>query len=267
MADHDEPVRHDTPLRQGFTPPVHAPPVPAPPSGRPRWRRGPLITLGAGLVVAAVLIGLNMNAAADDRAAPIAANVATATTAEPATFGSAQEPGVLPPTTALAATTAADRTRATFAGHVQNDGGSLAISLRDGVAIAYICDGNRLEAWLKGTASGGTLTLTGKKGAAIIGTFGSGRANGKVTAGGKTNGFSLTVAKKPSGLYRTSAKVRNAKVVGSWIVLPDGRQVGVLTENGAPGPAPALDVAGRQATVDGTRITATTIDVDTGEGF
>jgi serine/threonine-protein kinase len=61
--------------------------------------------------------------------------------------------------------------------------------------------------------------------------------------------------------------VRNAEVVGSWIVLPDGRQVGVITQNGVPGPAPALDVTGRATTVDGTQVSATTIDVDTGEGF
>jgi serine/threonine-protein kinase len=60
--------------------------------------------------------------------------------------------------------------------------------------------------------------------------------------------------------------VRNAKVVGSWIVLPDGRQVGVIVEDGVPAPAPALDVAGRTTTVDGTRVAASTIDVDSGEG-
>jgi serine/threonine-protein kinase len=268
MADNQESGRREPPsvettaadesrLRRGVDPPVREPGVPY-----PRWRRGPLITLAAGVVVAAVLIGLSMNAAAGDQTAPIAAKVVTATTAQPTPENSTQAPIVLPPTTALA-----DRTRATFAGHVDNDGGSLAISLRDGVAIAYICDGKRLEAWLKGTATAGTLSLTGKKGAAITGTFAAGRARGKVTAGGKTNGFSIGVAKKPSGLYRTAAKVRNAQVVGSWIVLPDGRQVGVLTEDGTPGPAPALDVAGRTTTVDGTQVPATTIDVDTGEGF
>jgi serine/threonine-protein kinase len=255
----------ETPLRRGFAPPVPESAEPAP--SRPvRWRRGPLITLAAGVVVAAVLIGLNVYAAAGDRTGRVAAIVIT-TTAAPATTASAQAPIVLPPTTAVAASTPADHTRATFAGHVENDGGTLAISLRDGVAIAYICDGNRLEAWLKGTAAAGKLSLTGKKGAKISGTFEAGRARGTVTADGRTNDFSIGIAKKPSGLYRTAAKVRNAEVVGSWIVLQDGRQVGVLTEDGAPGPAPALDVAGRRTMVDGAEVAATTIDVDTGEGF
>jgi serine/threonine-protein kinase len=173
----------------------------------------------------------------------------------------------LPPTEAVATSAAADRTRATFVGHVDNDAGTLAISLRDGVAIAYICDGNKVEAWLKGTAADGRLALTGKNGAAITATFDAARVRGKVTVIGRTNTFTLAPARKPSGLYRTAAKVKNATVVGSWIVLPDGRQVGVLTEGDQVGPAPRLDVAGRTATVDGTAVSASTIDVDTGEGF
>jgi serine/threonine-protein kinase len=56
-------------------------------------------------------------------------------------------------------------------------------------------------------------------------------------------------------------------VVGSWIVLPDGSQVGVLRNAGVPGPAPALDVTGRTTTVDGSQVRTSTVDVDTGEGF
>jgi len=161
----------------------------------------------------------------------------------------------------------ADRTRATFAGRVDGGGGTLAISLRDGVAIAYICDGKRVEAWLKGTAAAGKLSLTGEDGSKIAATFDEQRARGKVTVAGKTNNFDIRIAKKPSGLYRAAAKVRNAEVVGSWIVLQDGRQVGVLFNAGVPGPAPALNVAGRTTTVDGSQVPTSTIDVDSGEGF
>jgi len=66
-----------------------------------RWRRGPLITLATGVVVAAVLIGLSMNAAAGDHAAPIAASAPT--TAQPTIAPQTTQPPVtLPPTTALA---------------------------------------------------------------------------------------------------------------------------------------------------------------------
>jgi serine/threonine-protein kinase len=245
--------------------PVAGPPAPVPPEPA-RWRRGPLLTLAGGVVVAALLVGVNVMAEAKDRPARKAAIITTTTTqTAPETPGAAG--GGLPPTEGVASSVAADRTRATFVGHVDNDAGTLAISLRDGVAIAYICDGDKVEAWLKGTAAAGRLSLSGKNGAAITATFDAVRARGRVSVIGATNTFSIGLAKKPSGLYRTAAKVRNAKVVGSWIVLPDGRQVGVLTEGAKIGPAPALDVAGRTATVDGTAVTASTIDVDTGEGF
>jgi serine/threonine-protein kinase len=189
------------------------------------------------------------------------APAATAPASAQAT-ASSPAPATKPPTDPLA-----DRTRATFAGRVDGGGGTLAISLRDGVAIAYICDGKRVESWLKGTAAAGKLSLTGKDGAKITATFDERRARGEVTVAGRTNTFDIKIAKKPSGLYRAAANVRNARVVGSWIVLPDGSQVGVLVNAGVPGPAPALNVAGRTTTVDGTQIPTSTVDVDTGEGF
>jgi serine/threonine protein kinase len=255
--------QRDTRLRPGVTPaPV---PQPAPAPVKERWRRGPLLTLAGAVVVAALLVGVNAMADAQDRPDRKAAIVATIPPASAeATPETPAPPANLPPTEGVAV---ADRTRATFVGHVDNDAGTLAISLRDGVAIAYICDGDRVEAWLRGTAAAGRLSLKGKNGAAITATFDAARARGKVTVIGRTNNFTLTPAKKPSGLYRTAAKVKNAKVVGSWIVLPDGRQVGVLTEGDAVGPAPALDVTRRTATVDGTAVGASSIDVDSGEGF
>jgi serine/threonine-protein kinase len=44
-------------------------------------------------------------------------------------------------------------------------------------------------------------------------------------------------------------------VVGGWIVLPDGTQVGALNVDGQTQPAPALDVESGQATVNGTVVT------------
>ena len=61
---------------------------------------------------------------------------------------------------------------------------------------------------------------------------------------------------KPSGLYRATATVRNAKVVGGWIVLPDGSQVGVVTVDDVPQPAPAIDPGTGAVTVDGAALTA-----------
>ncbi|NLT56070.1 MAG: hypothetical protein GXX79_16255 [Actinomycetales bacterium] len=146
----------------------------------------------------------------------------------------------------------------TWAGRVDGGGATLAIATEDGVAVAYVCDGRRVEAWLRGTAVDGRLELTGPGGAGLDGGYGDGVATGTVTARGREWTFELGAVRKPSGLYRATATVRNARVTGGWIVLPDGRQVGVLTEDGVPRPAPELDVTtGR---VDGSPVRATAVD-------
>src|SRR4051812_1077135 len=107
--------------------------------------RGPLITLLTGLIFALVLGVLSVNAASsgasrDDAAAP------PATSAPPPPATSSPPP---PATTAAAPTTAL---RAAYAGRVDGGAASIAIAVRDGGAIAYVCDGRRIEAWLLGTA-------------------------------------------------------------------------------------------------------------------
>ncbi|WP_436519954.1 protein kinase domain-containing protein [Actinoplanes sp. HUAS TT8] len=263
-----------TPTSGGPTevhPPAEGPEaVPAPAGRSRRWRRGPLVTLGVAVAVAAALVGVNMAAAADRRADDRQAPVAVVTSAPQATAGqgAAAPAASLPPTEPVRAGTSAPApVRITLAGHVEDDAGTLAISIRDQQAIAYICDGNRLEAWLKGTAENGRLNLFGKNGAKVVGTFDKDSARGQVTVVGATHDFVLGTVKKPSGLYRTSLKVRNAKVQGAWIVLPDGRQVGVLTLGDQIGPAPQLDVATDTTTVDGTAVPVTAVDAETGTGF
>jgi hypothetical protein len=52
--------------------------------------------------------------------------------------------------------------RAGYAGRVRGGGASVAVSILGGQAIAYLCNGSVTEAWLKGTAAGGKLTMAGK---------------------------------------------------------------------------------------------------------
>jgi serine/threonine-protein kinase len=135
--------------------------------------------------------------------------------------------------------------------------GTLAISAKGDKAIAYLCDGKRLEAWFTGTAKAGKLSLTGAHGAKLTGTFGNGRASGTVTAAGRSLAFNLATVKKPSGLYRATANVRGAKIVGGWIRLPNGQQVGLATVDGTVVTPSELDIATGTATVSGVTVTAT----------
>ncbi|MEV0896096.1 protein kinase [Actinoplanes sp. NPDC049802] len=251
-------------------------PYETPPPARPRepsrWRRGPLLTLAAAVVAAAVLAGINVTANAGERADRLVTQVTVPPKVSPVEAGPSAGPAAtLPPTTEVALpplnTPAPEKLRVTLAGKVEDDAGTLAISIRDGVAIAYVCDGDRLEAWLKGTAQNGLLNLTGKNETKITGLFDARRAAGELTIRGATHRFEIGVVRKPSGLYRLTGQVRGATVNGGWIVLPDGTQVGVLSRAEVPGPAPRLDVATRTTTIDGETVSGTSVDAESGEGF
>ncbi|MEJ3746706.1 hypothetical protein WEI85_25890 [Actinomycetes bacterium KLBMP 9797] len=228
-----------------------------------RKARGPLITLLVGLVFALVLGALSANAATEDASGQAQAPAATpppATSAPPPPATSAPPPPTAPPTAAPAAF------RAAYAGRVDGGAASIAIAVRDGGAIAYVCDGRRIEAWMLGTATDGNLNLSGE-GSSLTGTFDKDSAEGTVRAGGKSWTFTSPVAKKPSGLYRSTAEIRNARVVTGWIVLPGGDQVGIANTDGTPAPAPRLDVSDGTATVNGAEVTADSIDGTSSAGF
>jgi hypothetical protein len=219
-------------------------------------RYAPLLTLLVGLVVAGVLVTAS-TIAAKPTAAPQPA-AAEPAGAEPAPAGSATPASSPTPSPPPAPPPA--KVNATWAGQVDGGGAAIAIAVKDGVAIAYLCDGRRIEAWLQGTAAAGVLSLTGKGGASLTGTFGNGKATGTVRVSGRTWKFTAPAVKPPSGLYRATAQVRNAQVVGGWIVYGNGRQTGVLLVDDEPEPAPALDVASGVAVVDGTPITAAPVN-------
>jgi serine/threonine-protein kinase len=88
-----------------------------------------------------------------------------------------------------------------------------------------------------------------------------------VTVGGRTSTLKIGVAKKPSGLYRSTAQVRGARIVTGWIVLPGGRQVGMSNDGATETPAPPLDLTNRTATLNGVPVTAVEIDGETTNGF
>lgn len=242
---------------------------------------GPIATLVAGAGLAAALLAANLNSSARLVAgAPIpppggAVGVAPTASATPPPAAPATP---APATSAPAADATAAGTgsatatpppvlaRATYAGQLPG-GAALALAIRDGVAIAYLCDG-RVEEWLQGTVRGATLELSGRGGARLTGTVDAARATGTVVAGGASSRFDIARATKPSGLYRSVAQLNGARVQGGWIVLPDGRQVGLLTVGGTgTRPAPPLDVSTGRVLIDGVAVTPTPIDGGSGSGF
>jgi serine/threonine-protein kinase len=151
-------------------------------------------------------------------------------------------------------------TQVTYAGKVNEGNASIAIAVKDGKAVAYFCDGRTAEAWLQGTFAAGKLTLTGEKNSSLTATVANGTAAGSVTAAGKTFAFSVKNVAPPSGLYRAASNVNNAKLVGGWIVLPDGSQVGLATVGESTVVPGAIDTSTGTATVGSSTVTATKLD-------
>jgi hypothetical protein len=210
-------------------------------------RPGPLLTLLAGLLLGVFMLSLN------------------ATTGTKSASSYRESPGVTAPpsptptkTTPSPSPSRSAPPNADYAGRTDDDSSAVAVSLRDGKAIAYFCDGHDKESWLKGDVKDdGTMKLTGKNGAELTGTLEDGkRIRGTVALGGQHYGFTAGKAVKPSGLYRATATVRGAKLDGGWIVLPGGKQVGILDRDGKPSAAPRIDPVTGAVTIEGQQLTA-----------
>jgi serine/threonine-protein kinase len=213
--------------------------------------KGPIITLATGIVVAGVLLALDLGTAPAGDATSTALDRPAATASATATR---------PTDKVTAKPTPPSLGNATFAGEATGGRASVAVVVKNGTAIAYVCDGSTAEAWLSGPVTGDTITLTGKREDRLTATYANRKLTGQASAGGHTFSFSIGVATAPSGLYRAAANVRGARVVAGWIVLANGRQVGMIDNGTTEAGAPALDTAGLTSVIDGTSVTAAVVD-------
>ncbi|WP_210574628.1 hypothetical protein [Streptomyces sp. GESEQ-4] len=212
-------------------------------------RSGPLFTLLAGLVLGFFMLSLNATTGSksasssytEESPSPKASPAPTKTTASPS------------PTPSRTPVPDAD-----YTGRTTDDSASVAVSLRDGKAVAYFCDGRDKESWLKGDVEDdGTMRLTGKNGAKLNGTLEGKQISGTVDIDGGHYDFTADRAKKPDGLYRATGRAGGTDVDGGWIVRQGGtQQVGILNRDGEPSPAPRIDPETGAVTVDGEQLTA-----------
>jgi hypothetical protein len=211
--------------------------------------RGPILTLGAVAVLGVAILLINIS----KEESPPPAKPAQSTTAV-ATPTSAAPPPVpsTPPPPAFPA-------KADYVGKVPTANGTITLEITvDGdKAIAYACDGNTVESWLRGSAVNGAVSLANKDktsrlegrldGAAIVGTL---------WIGEKKWDFNAAVAQPPAGLYVYD----NAGVRNSWIVDSNGGVTGVQRrEDGSTTPAPKLTTDGI-ANIDGIEVRAIRVD-------
>lgn len=219
-------------------------------------RFAPLLTLLAVLVLGGALLALNVlgdpgNKNAQPSAAPAAAGPTVATAA-------AAPPTTAPPPVKAAPPVVAQKA---YAGRSSGNEVTVAIAVKDGRAVGYICDGKKIEAWLEGTVKGSDLALKSADGAStIVGTLDEAKSLGTVAVGNKQWPFAAKGVTAPAGLYEGRVSVKGVLNRIGWIVLPDGTQTGLNQQGGALVPAPVLDPAHPESvTVEGTPVAVRTI--------
>ncbi|MHC3369303.1 hypothetical protein ACYAFX_19920 [Rhodococcus aetherivorans] len=156
-------------------------------------RRGPLITLAAVVVLAAVLLAVNVS---KEDGGPTPAPGPAATSA-PA-----------PTTTAAPSTAVAFPAQATYVAQIPVATGTLtlAIAVEGEDAVAYACDGSAVESWLSGDAEDGRLELEGRDGARLDGEFDGTTVRGTLWLGDRSWTFDAAPAEpRPASTSRTWA--------------------------------------------------------------
>ena len=213
--------------------------------------RGPLVTLGAVAVLGIGILLVNMS---KEESAPSTNPYSPSTTTAAAATPSAPPPAPSPPPPAFPA-------KADYVGKIPTANGTITLEITvDGdKAIAYACDGNTVESWLRGSAVNAAVNLANKdKTSRLEGRLEGNAVVGTVWIGEKKWDFNAPAAQPPAGLY----VYENAGVRNSWIIDPSGGVTGVQRrEDGSTAPAPSLTTDGI-ADIDGIEVKAIRVEGD-----
>jgi hypothetical protein len=214
--------------------------------------RGPILTLGAVAVLGVAILLINVSK--EGSAPPANPYKQTTTTA-------AAAPPAVPPPAPSTPPPPAFPAKADYVGKVPTANGTITLEITvDGdKAIAYACDGNTVESWLRGSAVNGAVSLANKdKTSRLEGRLDGSAIVGTLWIGEKKWDFNAPLAPPPAGLYVYD----NAGVRNSWIVDPNGGVTGVQRrEDGSTTPAPKLTTDGI-ANIDGIEVRAIRVDGD-----
>jgi hypothetical protein len=220
--------------------------------------RGPLLTLASVVVLTGAL--LSVNELVGPSTAPTSSSSYTApddgapTSAVPAAPAPSSE--AAPPPTAEPASL-----QAVYTGRTDGREATVAVAVNGDRAAAYLCDGDSIETWLQGSATGEQVSLTGRDTAALTGTISGSTMSGTVTTStGLSWQFSADQAQPPAGIYEARTTIDGLATRIGWVVLPDGTQVGIQNVDGTRSPAPRLDLDDATFTLDEAAHEATPID-------
>jgi hypothetical protein len=214
--------------------------------------RGPIVTLAAVAVLGVGILLINISkeepASSGNPYGGSTTTAAAAPTVAPPPAPSTPPPPAFPP-------------KADYVGKVPTANGTITVEITvDGdKAIAYACDGNTVESWLRGSVVNGAVSLGNKdKTSRLEGHLDGSSIVGTLWIGEKKWDFTAPVAQPPAGLY----VYENAGVRNSWIVDSSGGVTGVQRrEDNSTAPAPKLTTEGI-ADIDGIEVKAIRVEGD-----
>jgi hypothetical protein len=138
---------------------------------------------------------------------------------------------------------------------------TLAVSITGPKAVAYVCNGRTIEAWLQGSVTGNQVSLAGHNGASLTSTISGLAMFGTVAAhAGQSLPFSAALSPRPAGVFRADVQINKLATVIGWAVLPDGTEVGLAVAGATRYPAPTLNLVTDTFTVGGASFTAGPVD-------
>src|SRR5690348_9310921 len=144
-------------------------------------RNTPLLTLLAGAALGVVLL--------------IASTMATpGTQSQYAAAGTAASPGATSSPSPSAPPSPAgphSPLRADYNGPVTGGGATVAVAVRGGQAIGFVCTASGTATWLRGAAAAGLLQLAGPGQARLTGSYLDHRATGRARANGTQYRFAI----------------------------------------------------------------------------
>ncbi len=151
------------------------------------------------------------------------------------------------PEPASTTTTSAGPVVASFVGEIPGSKAVVAVvANRDGVAVAFVCDGRRLAERFRGRLAANHADLASDRGARLQVMVTPAAARGMFTSPGQRPlGFAAALAVGAAGYWQGQGTVAGRRYHVGLVVLNDGRQRGAVTDlaSGTIRPAPPANPA------------------------
>src|ERR1700691_1351729 len=117
---------------------------------------------------------------------------------------------------------------AVYSGRSSGNQVTLAVVTDGDKAVAYVCNGRTVQAWLQGSVRRNQVSLPGLHGTSLTGSLSGLAMFGTVTPGaGLSFPFSAELSARPAGVFQARITVNGLATRIGWAVLPDGTQLGV----------------------------------------